>query len=377
MNVNVAKQNMAPQNSTLINLINDDIKSITSERLSPIERNVGGTSCSDEEEDEYDDEIPIYIGHVARYVSGINRKTTCNDIIKALIDDELANTKVSKQLICEPQHYTIYERFQDIEHALGGDELIYDLWRNWGGHRNDVQFRLKIKKESIEPDNDDDVVVGECKLKSKKIKKTGIKKLLKKVLHQGEMIQKHLQEIAKANNLQQQICESRESFAFESDGRYSPSIVSEWKNHVDATDTEDELFLVIENNNDNDSGVFITKEQFFHDMEIDQPKSIDGTPKRKFRNSRDFQSLKGHAITTLNPQENFTRASDEFEFAHKQICSEMNGVKEIIEQERSFLRKINKFTYNDHHQFNNTSQTNSEFVDNIYEYCDNNETIIV
>lgn len=42
----------------------------------------------------------------------------------ALIDDELANTKVSKQLMCEPQHYTIYERFQDIEHALGSDELV-------------------------------------------------------------------------------------------------------------------------------------------------------------------------------------------------------------------------------------------------------------
>lgn len=65
----------------------------------------------------------------------------------ALIDDELANTKVSKQLICEPQHYTIYERFQDIEHALEGEELIYDLWQNWGDNRNDVQFRLKINKE--------------------------------------------------------------------------------------------------------------------------------------------------------------------------------------------------------------------------------------
>lgn len=69
------------------------------------------------------------------------------DLNAALIDDELANTKVSKQLICEPQHYTIYERFQDIEHALGGDERIYDLWQNWGDNRNDVQFRLKINKE--------------------------------------------------------------------------------------------------------------------------------------------------------------------------------------------------------------------------------------
>jgi hypothetical protein len=71
----------------------------------------------------------------------------------ALIDDELANTKVSKQLICEPRHYTIYERFQDIEHALEGDELIYDLWRNWG-ERSDVQFRLKINKEREREIND-------------------------------------------------------------------------------------------------------------------------------------------------------------------------------------------------------------------------------
>lgn len=51
------------------------------------------------------------------------------------------------KLICDPQHYTIYERFQDIEHALDGDELIYELWQNWGENRSDVQFRLKINKE--------------------------------------------------------------------------------------------------------------------------------------------------------------------------------------------------------------------------------------
>jgi hypothetical protein len=78
----------------------------------------------------------------------------------ALIDDELANTKVSKQLICEPQHYTIYERFQDIEHALCGDELIYDLWQNWGDNRNDVQFRLKINKEKEQE-------IADYKVKSK------------------------------------------------------------------------------------------------------------------------------------------------------------------------------------------------------------------
>lgn len=59
----------------------------------------------------------------------------------------MANTKNSKQLICDPQHYTIYEQFQDIEHALDGDELIYELWQNWADNRNDVVYKLKINKE--------------------------------------------------------------------------------------------------------------------------------------------------------------------------------------------------------------------------------------
>jgi hypothetical protein len=87
-----------------------------------------------------------------------------------LIDDELANTKVSIQLICEPQHYTIYERFQDIEHALGGEELIYDLWQNWGDNRNDVQFRLKISKER-DTDSDD----GKAKAKVKFVNEVALR----------------------------------------------------------------------------------------------------------------------------------------------------------------------------------------------------------
>lgn len=55
--------------------------------------------------------------------------------------------KESKQVICDPQHYTIYERFQDIEHPLEGDELIYELWQNWGENKKHVQFKLKINKE--------------------------------------------------------------------------------------------------------------------------------------------------------------------------------------------------------------------------------------
>lgn len=142
------------------------------------------------------------------------------------------------------------------------------------------------------------------------------------------------------------------------------------------TDTEDELFLVIENHNDNDSGVFITKEQqFFHEMDVDQRQDLPQTPKRKFRYSRDFESLKDHAINSFNPQENFARASIKFDMVHKEVRTKMDGMKEIIEQEHSFLRRINKCSFDDHHE--DFTQTDFEFVDNVNEYCDNNETMIV
>lgn len=59
----------------------------------------------------------------------------------------MSSVKESKQVICDPKHYTIYERFQDIEHPLEGDELIYELWQNWGENKHQVQFKLKINKE--------------------------------------------------------------------------------------------------------------------------------------------------------------------------------------------------------------------------------------
>lgn len=127
---------------------------------------------------------------------------------------------------------------------------------------------------------------------------------------------------------------------------------------------------MIENNNDNDSGVFITKEQrIFHETDIDECKNLPDTPKRKFRYSRDFESLKDHALNTFNPQENFTKASYKFEGIHKEVRSKLDDMKEIIEQEHSFLRKINKYSFD--------YQSDVEFADNINDYCDNNETMIV
>lgn len=149
------------------------------------------------------------------------------------------------------------------------------------------------------------------------------------------------------------------------DGTSTIQSYSRWNNAV-MTDTEDELFLVIENHNDNDSGVFISKEQrSFHEVEIEE---FTSTPKRKFRLDRDFESLKDHAINDIQSSESFTRTSCKFELIHKELKSEMNNVKELIDQEHSFLRRINR------RSLDNVTFDNTLFND---DFCDNNETVIL
>lgn len=49
-----------------------------------------------------DIEIPIWICGEPRYISGINTETTCYDIIRALIDDELNNKNYKGKLTQHP-----------------------------------------------------------------------------------------------------------------------------------------------------------------------------------------------------------------------------------------------------------------------------------
>jgi hypothetical protein len=158
---------------------------------------------------------------------------------------------------------------------------------------------------------------------------------------------------------------------------------SKWTDNAMVTDNDDddELFLIIENQNDNDSGVWCKEQRPVHQVEVDECKHIVHTPKRKFRRGRDFESLKDHALTTVCSQDHFARASCKFEMVHKELRSEMNDVKEIIDREQSFLTKINRrcsIDNGDKRMNAYYSDDNFEhFVNNETEFCDNNETVIV
>uniref|UniRef100_A0A182LTF5 Ras-associating domain-containing protein n=1 Tax=Anopheles culicifacies TaxID=139723 RepID=A0A182LTF5_9DIPT len=150
-----------------------------------------------------DIEIPIWIRGEARFVSGINATTTCSNIIRALIDDEIQNGNYGPEDVAvsrDVSDYVIIERWREVEQVLTGDTRILSIWNAWGDAKNEVQFRLKINKTNLEKGT------GGKEIKSKKQKeKIGlINRMMRKVLKQGEAIQNHLSQISQKSTEKRQ-----------------------------------------------------------------------------------------------------------------------------------------------------------------------------
>ena len=198
---------------------------------------------------------------------------------------------------------------------------------------------------------------------------------------QGEIIQKHLTKINDIDNNDyimpragRQIKMNNESSIFS---------CPKWENESTRTteSSSDELFLVIENHNDNDSGVFISKAQQLSTFE-NQLLPLPETPKRKYRRSKDFEQLKDHLLNHAhklefhNQADQFTRASFKFDMVRDQIREKMDGMKEIIQQEQSFLKRIQLTPTEDFNDLSDCDEHN-EFFDSINKFCDNNDSVHV
>uniref|UniRef100_A0A1B0CWH1 Uncharacterized protein n=1 Tax=Lutzomyia longipalpis TaxID=7200 RepID=A0A1B0CWH1_LUTLO len=187
---------MAPQNSTLLHENVVDSASDLSRyspilphgrpQESPLRKKSICTSTTAIQPDSYD-EIPIWICGEPRYISGINEATTCQDLIEALIEDELKTTSIDVSVSRDAEDYVITEKWRSVEQPLTSDTLILPLWQAWGAARNEVKFRLKIARKANE----------ETMKKKKKYKR--LKKLIGRVLNQGKIIQEHLEAFDEKN----------------------------------------------------------------------------------------------------------------------------------------------------------------------------------
>lgn len=200
-------------------------------------------------------------------------------------------------------------------------------------------------------------------------------------MKQGSEIQRRLVEI-NDRRLQSEshLSENSEYGIAQCDEISSQPSCSKWDNETikTVTDTEassDELFLIIDHHNDNDSGVFVSKreQRLYSEVLDDEFHCPRRTPRRHFYRNRD-RLLKAEKFDS-DSIENFARTSCKFEMVHRNLRIQMDSVNEIIDQEQSFLTKIHRGSF-DNLLTHNADDTDT-FVNNISEFCDNNETVIV
>lgn len=82
-------------------------------------------------------EIPIWVKGTQKWVTGLTKRTTCDDVIYALLYQEglheTANTSA----------YAIFEKWKEVERPLQGRTKIIKVWRTWGAEQANVHLSMK------------------------------------------------------------------------------------------------------------------------------------------------------------------------------------------------------------------------------------------
>lgn len=104
-------------------------------------------------------EIPVWVNNRQRWVTGVGRKTTCDDVITVLLKSEGA--RGSGDDVCNPgtscnaggggggssptegHGYAIMERWRRVERPLDGRARILKVWNAWGDEQSEVRLTLR------------------------------------------------------------------------------------------------------------------------------------------------------------------------------------------------------------------------------------------
>ncbi|KAG9335880.1 hypothetical protein JZ751_003537 [Albula glossodonta] len=97
------------------------------------------------------EEIQVWVCQEEKVVCGVSKRTTCADVVQALLDDHKAGPEDKRVLQGEPKEYCVLERWKGFERALPPLTRILRLWKAWGDERPYVQFVLVKVSESASP----------------------------------------------------------------------------------------------------------------------------------------------------------------------------------------------------------------------------------
>lgn len=89
-------------------------------------------------------EIPFWVSGTQKWVTGLTKRTTCDDVIYALLYND------GRHEVESTDKYTIFERWRDVERPLQGRTKILKIWRAWGAEQCNVQLTMRHAHEVSE-----------------------------------------------------------------------------------------------------------------------------------------------------------------------------------------------------------------------------------
>ncbi|XP_033108894.1 ras association domain-containing protein 10-like isoform X2 [Anneissia japonica] len=98
-----------------------------------------------------DMEVNVWVNNREKKVKGLTKRTTCHDVITALLYNKTKADKLADDYI---ESYVIIEQWRECERVLPRNTKIIKIWRAWHNEQTNVKFILRKKTtESITNDN--------------------------------------------------------------------------------------------------------------------------------------------------------------------------------------------------------------------------------
>ncbi|XP_067849666.1 ras association domain-containing protein 10 [Heptranchias perlo] len=96
--------------------------------------------------------ISVWVCQEEKVISGLSRRTTCADVIGALLEESRLDGGSNKLLLGAPDSYCMVEKWRGFERTLPNKTRILRLWAAWGEEQGTVTF-VVVKSRASLPNN--------------------------------------------------------------------------------------------------------------------------------------------------------------------------------------------------------------------------------
>ncbi|XP_069760151.1 ras association domain-containing protein 9-like [Narcine bancroftii] len=87
-------------------------------------------------------EIAVWVCQEEKLVCGLTRRTSCGQVVRALVEDHLAHAGATTLLHAPARDYCIVEKWRGFERLLPRPTKLLRLWAAWGEEQPNVHFVL-------------------------------------------------------------------------------------------------------------------------------------------------------------------------------------------------------------------------------------------